>query len=402
MLLEKIANELRNYLPNGKAVVDSYATKVASNYLHGGKNMTDQIRKLASTENLSDEYVKRVCEASNHKVSSHLYETSDDKNFQFDLAKWEDIISAPQEKTASVYDEKPIHYKTASVKLASEEFEKEALIGPIADAATLFLPSLIGNSIGRSTGNTAYEKGEEWEPSTAKALLMPGYLGYSAGKLKSINDNYRKDMLNGSKPIEEYVKSHRDELKDLTEEEFEDHIIQKGFKVPNLVPDLGTYNKFVKPGTKKVEKTAEEYYMKSDPMENLLDMNELLSRAEEDVRLKLAYVGNELNHVYKQLYNEFSDEVRFNGYFKVAQALVPYVDADLVEALTYDGLEKNLIKEDDLFHIEKVAEQINEECEFFKMAQYYKKLESEYSQYKLAHTEINQQLELVRNTLNKG
>lgn len=272
MLLEKIANELRNYLPNGKAVVDSYATKVASNYLHGGKNMTDQIRKLASTENLSDEYVKRVCEASNHKVSSHLYETSDDKNFQFDLAKWEDIISAPQEKTASVYDEKPIHYKTASVKLASEE--------------------------------------------------------------------------------------------EVTE--------------------------------------TDPYYTKTNPMENLLDMKELLSRAEEDIRLKLAYVGNELNHVYKQLYDEFSDEVRFNGYFKVAQALVPYVDADLVESLTYDGLEKNLIKENDLFHIEKVAEQINEECEFFKMAQYYKKLESEYSQYKLAHTEINQQLELVRNTLNKG
>lgn len=32
MLLEKIANELRNYLPNGKAVVDSYATKVLASF----------------------------------------------------------------------------------------------------------------------------------------------------------------------------------------------------------------------------------------------------------------------------------------------------------------------------------------------------------------------------------
>jgi hypothetical protein len=273
MLLEKIANELRNYLPNGKAVVDSYATKVASNYLHGGKNMTDQIRKLASTENLSDEYVKRVCEASNHKVSSHLYETSDDKNFQFDLAKWEDIISAPQEKTASVYDEKPVHYKTASVKLASEEV------------------------------------------------------------------------------------------------------------VENNNP----------------------YYTKTDPMENLLDMKDLLSRAEEDIRLKVAYVSNEMTHVYKQLYDEFGDEVRFNGYFKVAQAIVPYVDAGLIEALTYEGLNNNLIKEEDLFTIEKIAsEPINEECEFFKLADYYCRLENEYFQYKLAHKEINEQLELVRNTLKGG
>lgn len=371
MLLEKIANELRNYLPNGKAVVDSYATKVASNYLHGGKNMTDQIRKLASTENLSDEYVKRICEASNHKVSSHLYETSDDKNFQFDLAKWEDIISAPQEKTASVYDEKPIHYKTASVKLAQTNFEKEALIGPAADMALFGAPSIIGYGVGRHMGNKSYEKEEEWEPSMAKTMLIPGYLGYSMGKGNTIEDRFIKDYNEGNKP--------------------------------KLRPDMYNTGKFVKSPKQEVKEAEQNpYYTKMDPMENLLDMKDLLSRAEEDIRLKLAYVGNELNHVYKQLYNEFSDEVRFNGYFKVAQALVPYVDADLVEALTYDGLEKNLIKEDDLFHIEKVAEQINEECEFFKMAQYYKKLESEYSQYKLAHTEINQQLELVRNTLNKG
>ena len=272
MLLEKIANELRNHIPSGRIAVDNYATKVASNYLHGGKNMTDQIRKLADTEGLSDEYVKRICEASNHKVSSHLFETNSDKNFQFDVAKWEDILSAPEEKTASVYDEKPVHYKTASVKIASD--------------------------------NTL-----EQNP----------------------------------------------------------------------------------------------YYMKTDPMENLLDINEYLSRAEEDIRLKVAYVGNEMNHVYKELYNEFGDEVRSYGYFKVAQAIIPYIEADLVESLTYDGITKNLIKEEDLFTIEKTAsEPVNEECDLLKFANYYSKLEKEYIQYKLAHEEITQQLELVRNTLKKG
>lgn len=272
MLLEKIANELRSYVPSGKIAVDNYATKVASNYLHGGKNMTDQIRKLAETENLSNEYIKRVCEAANHKVSAHLFETNEDKNFQFDVAKWEDILSAPEEKTASVYDEKPVHYKTSSVKLASEE------------------------------------------------------------------------------------------------------VLEK-----------------------------DPHYMKTDPMENLLDMKDLLSRTEEDIRLKLAYVGNEMNHVYKQLYDEFGDEVRYHGYFKMAQALVSYMDASLIESLTYDGLNNNLIKEEDLFTIEKVAsEPVNEECDLLKFANYYCRLESEYAQYKLAHKEITEQLELVRNTLKRG
>lgn len=268
MLLEKIANELRGSIPGGKAKVDALATKVAGTYLNTGENMTKQIQKLAEAEGLSDEYVKRVCETSNHKVSSHLFNTNEDKNFQFDLADWQQILSPQEEKTASVYDLPPTNYKTASIKVASEE------------------------------------------------------------------------------------------------------VIE-----------------------------ATPYYMKSDPTENLLDLKDTFSRAEEDTRVKLAYVQNEEQFVFQQLYGEFSSEVKDNGYFKVAQALVPFLHPETIESLTYEGISDNTISEDDLFTVEKLAEVVDETAEVIKLGQYYEKLRQEKELYKLAHEEITEQLQTICNTL---
>jgi hypothetical protein len=363
MLLEKIANELRGSIPGGKAKVDALATKVAGTYLNTGENMTKQIQKLAEAEGLSDEYVKRICETSNHKVSSHLFNTNEDKNFQFDLADWQQILSPQEEKTASVYDKEPTHYKKPSVF-----FKKEALIGPAADMGALGIPSIIGYGVGRHMGNKTYEKEEEWEPSMAKTMLIPGYLGYSMGKGNAIEDRFIKDYNEGNKP--------------------------------KLQPDLYNMGKFVR-SSKQTVKEAEQnpYYMKTDPTENLLDLKDTFSRAEEDTRVKLAYIQNEEQFVFQKLYSEFSSEVKDNGYFKVAQALVPFLRSETIEALTYEGISDGTISEGDLFTVEKLAEVVDETAEVIKLGQYYEKLRQEKGLYKLAHEEITEQLQTICNTL---
>jgi hypothetical protein len=67
----------------------------------------------------------------------------------------------------------------------SSGLEKIALIGPVAEAAGLGIPSAIGYHVGRAAG---FREGKEEsdKPGATRnilgALLVPGYVGYRMGK----------------------------------------------------------------------------------------------------------------------------------------------------------------------------------------------------------------------------
>ena len=83
----KLAKELSEVKLASKDVDVEWFSKIASNkYINEGKPLNETISKLAQDNGLNDEFVKRICETSNHQVSSHLFNTNQDKNFEFDLS----------------------------------------------------------------------------------------------------------------------------------------------------------------------------------------------------------------------------------------------------------------------------------------------------------------------------
>ena len=139
-----------------------------------------------------------------------------------------------------------------------EKLEKTALIGQIIDGGTLLIPSMIGSHFGAKKGKELYDKGEvPKSESIAKLMLIPGYMGYRAGMHDGIaskwSDDDRKHFMEKKKYVDE-----NPEAKYKLIEELEQEMMDKGFKVPNLVPNMsregGTW---VKPGKpKEQEKTA--------------------------------------------------------------------------------------------------------------------------------------------------
>lgn len=97
---------------------------------------------------------------------------------------------------AKAYNKK---YKKGKYKKKTASVEKEAIIGPLADISNLGIPSAVGYALGREEGRSMARSGEPMdERSMAAALLVPGALGFRAGK-KSAYKSQKKAMKRGKK-----------------------------------------------------------------------------------------------------------------------------------------------------------------------------------------------------------
>lgn len=201
--------------------VDYFSKKAAKDYIYEKIPLNDSIKKIAQENNLSDEFIKRICEQSNHAVSSHMFQSNQDKNFEFPLADSE-VITNQQEKVASsVYENRPSFYKSA-------------VIGPILNLATLGIPGLIGGSMGTKKGKELYDKGEfPGERSTLKSLLIPGYNDYRTNIHGGMLENYERDS---PEYISNYNKLVDEGMKDKSPDEMDQELVNRGMKVPNFIP----------------------------------------------------------------------------------------------------------------------------------------------------------------------
>lgn len=152
----------------------------------------------------------------------------------------------------SVFD----RYNETKEVTTKEAMNKEAIIGPIINMATLGVPGLVGSVLGSRKGRELYNKSEAPAPeSTAKHMLIPGYQGYRSGLNEGMLDQFRKqepEYLNHLNSLkQEGFKS--DNVDDMDQE-----LANRGIKLPNMYqtfhPISGeiSWNKF----PSKQEKTA--------------------------------------------------------------------------------------------------------------------------------------------------
>ncbi len=105
MSLQKLANFLSSPLEDDfkhEFDIEYFAKKASDNYFSNKVPLNESIKKFASDNGFNTEQTKRICEASNHNVNQHLFNTQEDKNIYFDIADASQITSEDSIKTASV------------------------------------------------------------------------------------------------------------------------------------------------------------------------------------------------------------------------------------------------------------------------------------------------------------
>ena len=295
-MFSKLAKELQDVkLASRDMEVEYFSKKAALNYIENGTPLNESIKKIAQENDLNDEYTKRVCEGANHQVSSHLFKESNDKNFEFPLADWEQILQPEKiAETLNPYDFSPKQIKQSYIH----------------------------------------------------TVIAPQYL--------------------------------RDDPKSFY------------YREPKKEP--------VQEKTAETDNHSERIELKSDPYLSVMDLQESLSRAKEDIDQKVMINEYHQKLAYTRLYEEFKNEVQNSNYFKVAQALVPSILPSTLEKLTYDLIDENLISEEDLYRVEKIAH-YNTEAPIFKMAEVYDNLVEEYPTLQTAQNILQNEFERVSSFL---
>lgn len=356
----KLAKELSEVKLASKEVDVEWFSKIASNrFINDGKPLNETIAKLAESNGLNEEFIKRICETANHEVSSHMFNTNENKNFQFELADWEKIVPQDSYKFAeqSPYSKSPTDHKWNHHGLRAAKLDG---LVDIADkvgylfqkeATSNIDPYPQGYDISGDPDFHKYYTKATNHPSVQTALQQSG--GKWNGAVMDQHDLALQSLLQAR---------------------------HGGAGTPDILKMAGIQ-------------------LKSDPYESVLDLQESLKRAYEDVDTKYDSNEREQKLAYRKLYNEFKDEVRQEGYFKIAQALVPFVKQETLEELTYELLDDNVINESDLFRIEKTAEIANESALILKIASYYDSLKDEHSVLSATKKEIFHEIERVSDFL---
>lgn len=131
MSLQKLANFLSSPLEDDfkhEFDIEYFAKKASDNYFSNKVPLNESIKKFASDNGFNEEQTKRICEASNHNVNQHLFNTQEDKNIYFDIADASQITNSEPIKVASLneysFSPKELHYrpqKEASIEKTAQE-----------------------------------------------------------------------------------------------------------------------------------------------------------------------------------------------------------------------------------------------------------------------------------------
>lgn len=409
----KLAKELSEVKLASKDVDVEWFSKIASNkYINEGKPLNETISKLAQDNGLNDEFVKRICETSNHQVSSHLFNTNQDKNFEFDLADWEKILPEQQYKFAeeNPYSRSPKQYIEKQAELDTDRAHSYGNIGatlgglygltgglkgnPLSDPKAALMGGLVGSGLGYGLGRLTHRIangpaiGKELNQKPKNLEVHPSHFSVDSNtgvftEAPYFSPQEAQEIYNHPE-VQSVYEKHKDWAHPEVDAAF---FNQLGNKHPY-------YKQFAKTAS-----SLNHIQLKSDPYESVMDLQESLLRAKEDVETKYEANEREQKLAYRKLYNEFKSEVKEASYFKVAQALVPFVKQETLEELTYDLLDDNVINDSDLFKIEKLAGSIDESALIIKIANYYDSLKDDYSQLSAARKEISEQVERVSDFL---
>ncbi len=105
MSLQKLASFLSSPLEDDfkhEFDIEYFAKKASQNYISNKTPLNESIKKYASDNGFNVEQTKRICEAANHEVNQHLFNTQEDKNIYFDIADASQITDEVPIKTASI------------------------------------------------------------------------------------------------------------------------------------------------------------------------------------------------------------------------------------------------------------------------------------------------------------
>lgn len=136
MSLQKLANFLSSPLEDDfkhEFDIEYFAKKASDNYFSNKVPLNESIKKFASDNGFNTEQTKRICEASNHNVNQHLFNTQEDKNIYFDIADASQITSEDPIKTASVNE-----YSFTPKEISSWARKEDEELQKIAQEENLF------------------------------------------------------------------------------------------------------------------------------------------------------------------------------------------------------------------------------------------------------------------------
>lgn len=100
---------------------NEWGYEASRNFLSEGVPMNQMIVKIATENDLSPIQIQRICEIANHSTYSQMIKNSEDKTFEFPLARSDEImgfLKEEPEKTSSDYNMPP---RSSSVDVNSNK-----------------------------------------------------------------------------------------------------------------------------------------------------------------------------------------------------------------------------------------------------------------------------------------
>ena len=229
---------------------NEWGYEASSNFLSEGVPMNKMIVKIATDNDLSPVQIQRICEIANHCTYSQMIKSSEDKTFEFPLAKSDEImdfLKEEPEKTSSDYSMPPRSVKLdvdsnklfgfTSISNVSEVEEAQKIakqtLTKIAAAREELEGRIVVNTEGiKNTENLFYKQAKEmiltesatfrdiatsclgvWEDDkreglitkTAMRLAHEGVLGakmqYMAKNAEAVNDSLISKNLSALTPV---------------------------------------------------------------------------------------------------------------------------------------------------------------------------------------------------------
>ena len=334
MSLQKLANFLSSPLEDDfkhEFDIEYFAKKASDNYFSNKVPLNESIKKFASDNGFNTEQTKRICEASNHNVNQHLFNTQEDKNIYFDIADASQITSEDSIKTASVneYSFTPKEISSWARK-DDEELQKEAGI----------LDSLKkGMGIGPKI---------EHDPSN--------------GPIPGTHFNMFSEPFAHFEPSEELDQLYmspeslalRKQYGSFTHPEISKLIMEKAKSIPNLAKQL-PYD---------MQRSIKQDHVELsglDPKLNLQAVKEKIASALQKVQDDIYLADFKVKEAKYKLYKEAKVVLKDAPYYKLAQAIAMATNRhEILEDLTYDLMNDKLITEEDMFAVVKTAGELEE------------------------------------------
>jgi hypothetical protein len=387
MSLQKLANLLKDAEKTfDEFQVDYFAKKASNDYLNKKASLNESIKKIAHEENLNTEQIRRICEAANHTVNQHLFDTQDDKNVYFEVADVDNIeMSNNLDKVAQIreftdYDFSPIFHK--------ESMEKAAI------SDQLKFRTSIEQAARRGAGETALGQGFSNAVHTGtlppslktQSPIHPRNPTFSEAHL--YNPNVSQTKINQVGNFADAVAARKGQLlKGLNTSALKSHFSNIGSNLLSKLAEKPT--------------SVDDWEISAlDPKLTLITLKEKIAAVNELAREKREANEYKIKEAHWKLYNLVKDELQETPYFKVAQVIALTTSKhEILEDITEQLLDNKVITDEDVFAVVKTAGEFDKEHLIVKWTEKYAQLLSEQELLFGAEKETEEQLKILAQEL---